>query len=97
MVKSVLQERIKTTGQPPSDAIAYVNKALDKRGLTAFDAGNEQARQRAVALTVGVSLDRFSQDETGTAALRGIFHFSGRRKYTPECRHYVVAEHKWFG
>jgi hypothetical protein len=63
IIKSVLQERVRTARQPLADAIGYVNKALDKRGLAAFDAGNTQARRRAVALTVGVSLEHFLQDE----------------------------------
>ena len=37
IVKGVLQERVRTVNQPPLAAINYVNKALDKRGLTAFD------------------------------------------------------------
>jgi hypothetical protein len=40
--------------QPLPDAIAYVNKALNKRGLVAFDPGNTKARNRAVELTVDV-------------------------------------------
>jgi len=40
IVKGVLQERVRTAKQPLHDAIAYANKAFDKRGLTAFDPRN---------------------------------------------------------
>ena len=61
-MKGVLQERVKTARQPPRDAIAYINKALDKRGLTVFDPKNSHARNRAVSLTVDVGLEQFFQD-----------------------------------
>ena len=53
---SALRERIKL-GQPLADAIAYVNKALDRKGLTAFDARAPEDRHQAVAATFGMSLD----------------------------------------
>lgn len=63
IMKGVLQGRIKTAQQPQGEAIAYLNKALDKRGLDAFDQSNTQARNRAVALTVDVGLERLTKSE----------------------------------
>jgi hypothetical protein len=60
IANGVLRERVEKMHQPLSEAIAYANKALDKRGLTAFSAGNTQARNRAVQLSVDVSLEQFS-------------------------------------
>jgi len=60
IVNGVLRERVDKMHQPLSEAIAYANKALDKRGLTAFDPGNTEARNRAVELTVDVSLEQFA-------------------------------------
>lgn len=62
IVNGVLRERVILMHQPLPEAITYVNKALDKRGLTAFSTGNTQARNRAVELTVDVSLERFTQE-----------------------------------
>ena len=60
IVNGVLRERVNQMHQPLVEAIAYANRALHRRGLTAFDAGNTKARNRAVELTVDVSLELFS-------------------------------------
>jgi hypothetical protein len=60
IVNAALRERVDKMHQPLPDVIAYANKALNKRGLTAFDPGNTQARNRAVELTVGVTLGQFT-------------------------------------
>jgi hypothetical protein len=44
-------------------ALAHVNKALDKKGVTAFDAHDPVQRKDAVARTVAVSLDLLTADE----------------------------------
>ena len=44
-------------------ALAYVDKALNKRGLSAFDAKNPESRGQAVASTMGVSLAELNDDE----------------------------------
>ena len=44
-------------GEALANALAYLNKALDKRGLTAFDAQNAQDRNAAVSATLRVSFD----------------------------------------
>src|SRR5215510_2810648 len=46
-----------------AQAIASVNRRLDARGLTAFDAKNEAARHKAVESTVSVSLELLSESE----------------------------------
>ncbi len=55
LVNGALRVRVEL-GQSLDDALAWVNRALDKRGLTAFDARDAEARDQAVALTLGVSL-----------------------------------------
>jgi hypothetical protein len=62
LVGSALRERIRR-GQSLPDAIATINKILDKRGLTAFDEKNPQERHQAVAKALGVSLDLLKPDE----------------------------------
>lgn len=60
LVNSALRIRIENDKQSLWDALEWVNKALEKRGLTYFDAKNSAARDRAVARTIGVSLDLLS-------------------------------------
>jgi WD40 repeat protein len=59
--------------QTLSDALAYVNKALDKRGLTAFDARSSVERNQAVAKTLDVSLELLSEDERSRYGELAIF------------------------
>jgi hypothetical protein len=63
LVNGALLHRVSNTGQTLADALAYVNRALDKRGLTFFDASNEAARESAVAKTLDVSLDLLGSEE----------------------------------
>ncbi|MBN2003977.1 MAG: CHAT domain-containing protein, partial [Anaerolineae bacterium] len=62
LANGALRARI-DRGQSLDDALAWVNRALDKRGLTAFDARDAEARNQAVTLTLGVSLDLLTADE----------------------------------
>ncbi len=48
LANGVLRDRF-GHGEALANALAYLNKALDKRGLTAFDAENPQARDAAVS------------------------------------------------
>ncbi len=57
LVGGALHDRVLNTNQLLPEAIAYVNRALDKRGLTFFDARDTDSRNQAVAKTMGVSLD----------------------------------------
>ena len=58
-----LRNGIENENQSPRDAIAWINKALTKRGLTYLDARKPENRNRAVATTIGVSLELLSSDE----------------------------------
>ncbi|HKU73078.1 MAG TPA: NB-ARC domain-containing protein [Pyrinomonadaceae bacterium] len=60
LVNSALRNGIENENQSAHEAIGWINKALDKRGLTYFDAHNSEARHQAVARTIGVSLDLLS-------------------------------------
>ncbi len=63
LTNGALRDRVQNNNQPLSDALAYVNKALDKRGLTAFDAHNAADRDQAVSQTLGVSQELLTDDE----------------------------------
>ena len=56
LANGVLRDRI-SRGEALANALVYLNKALDKRGLTAFDAENAQDRNAAVSATLRVSFD----------------------------------------
>jgi len=63
IVNGFLRDRVVNGRQPVSEAIAGVNKRLDVRGLVAFDPRDETDRSKAVARTIGVSLDLLSEPE----------------------------------
>jgi hypothetical protein len=73
LVNSALRNRIENDRQSPRDAIAWINKALDKRGLAYFDARNSDERHRAVVRTIGVSLDLLSDKERARYGELAIF------------------------
>jgi hypothetical protein len=62
LVNSALRERVRR-GQLLADALLYIKKTLEKRGLTAFDAQNAQERSQAVKNTLGVSFDLLSAND----------------------------------
>ena len=64
LVNSALRNRIENDRQSLRDAITWINRALDKRGLAYFDARNSDERHQAVVRTIGVSLDLLSAPET---------------------------------
>ncbi len=45
------------------DALRWVNKALDRKGVTAFDAYDVKQRDQAVSKTLDASLDQLDDDE----------------------------------
>ena len=51
-------------GKPLSDALVYLNRALDKHGLVAFDAANPLERDQAVRATLGASLELLNANES---------------------------------
>jgi len=63
LVNAALADRVLRSGQPLGAALAYVNKALDKRGLTFFDARDAGARHTAVAKTLGLSIAQLDEAE----------------------------------
>jgi hypothetical protein len=73
LVNSTLRNRIENDNQPLPDALAWVNKALSKRGLTFFDASKPKERQQAVTKTIGVSLDLLSEPERARYGELAIF------------------------
>jgi WD40 repeat protein len=73
LVNSVLRERVRQQKQPLDAALDYAWKALAKRGLTAFDARDAQAREQAVATTLGVSLELLTGQERDRYAELAIF------------------------
>ena len=73
LVNGALQDRVNNANQPLPDAIAYVNRALDKRGLTFFDVRDTESRNQAVAKTLGVSLELLKPAERARYAELAIF------------------------
>jgi WD40 repeat protein len=63
LANGTLRDRVYNNNQALSEALVYVNKALDKRGLTAFDAHNAAARDQAVSQTLGISQDLLTEAE----------------------------------
>jgi hypothetical protein len=62
LANAVLRDRV-VHGQALVNALTYINKALDRRGLTAFDAQNAQARDTAVGATLRVSFDLLQAEQ----------------------------------
>src|SRR5205807_4181335 len=62
LANALLRDRV-GRGEALPKALVYLNKALDKRGLTAFDAENMQARDAAVSATLRVSFDLLSREQ----------------------------------
>ncbi len=56
LANAVLRDRV-GRGEALATALVYLNKALDRRGLTAFDAQNAQDRNAAVSATLRVSFE----------------------------------------
>ena len=51
-------------GDSTAGALGYVERALDKRGVTAFDQGEASERDQAVRNTVAASLDQLSPQDS---------------------------------
>jgi WD40 repeat protein len=67
-----LRERLQR-GDTLEGALAYVNTALDKRGLTAFDKDAPTDRHQAVQSTLAVSLDLLSKQHRQRCAELAVF------------------------
>jgi hypothetical protein len=73
LVNGVLRDRVKNKEQSLPDAIAFVNKALDRRGLTAFDSRTPEDRSQAVNSAIDISLDLLSDEEKARYGELAIF------------------------
>jgi WD40 repeat protein len=62
LASGFLRERTRSR-ESLAQAIADVNRRLDARGLTVFDAKNDGARHKAVETTLAVSLEPFTESE----------------------------------
>jgi WD40 repeat protein len=63
LANGMLRDRVQDIAQPLSDALSYLGKALERRGLTYLDAQNAVARDQAVALTINASIDCLTSEE----------------------------------
>jgi predicted ATPase len=72
LVNGALHKRV-AAGQPLAAALASVNAGLDRRGLTIFDARDPVERGDAVARTLSVSLELFTDDERARFSELAIF------------------------
>ena len=72
LANAFLRDRV-AKKQALDRAIVDVNKRLDSKGLVAFDARNETDRTKAVALTIGVSLDLLDEARQPRFGELGIF------------------------
>jgi hypothetical protein len=73
LVNGFLRDRVVKLRQGLPLAIAAANKRLDEKGFVAFDARNETERTKAVALTIGVSLELLDNSGREHFAELGIF------------------------
>ena len=62
LANGVLRNRLQR-GQTLSEAFDYLDRALDKKGLTAFDARQSEDRSQVVARTLGVSFELLDEEE----------------------------------
>jgi WD40 repeat protein len=62
LLNRVLHHRVNETSQPLPDALSYVSKALDRRGLTFFDS-RAQSEQQTISTVLTESLNLLSDDE----------------------------------
>jgi WD40 repeat protein len=73
LVNGFLRDRVCKNRQPLDQAIAGVNRRLTEKGLDAFSARDEADRSRAIAKTIGVSLDLLTEDERARFAELAVF------------------------
>jgi len=63
LANGTLRERVINRHEPLHKALDYVERALDKKGLTVFDPKDVDAQNRAVAKTIEISLAHLTPDE----------------------------------
>jgi hypothetical protein len=62
LANGVLRQHVRQH-EPLHDALTYLQRALEKRGVVAFDARTSDARREAVARTIDVSLELLTPEE----------------------------------
>ena len=72
IVNGFLRNRV-SGGEPLPVAIDGANRRLGVKGLTVFDPGDETERDKAIARTIGVSLDLLSKAERERFGELGVF------------------------
>ena len=73
IVNGFLRDRVVKNGEPLPKAISGANQRLDIKGLVAFDPRNEAERAKAVARSIGVSLDLLDPNERARFGELGVF------------------------
>lgn len=73
LANAALRDRAQANRQDLAGALSYVNRALDRRGFTFFDARDPAARHQAVATTVDVSIERLSDAERARFSELAVF------------------------
>jgi len=73
LANAALRRRVDGMHQPLAAALAWVDEALDRRGLTAFDARDDEDRSQAVAKTLGISLELLDERERARFAELAVF------------------------
>ncbi|MEJ8826497.1 TIR domain-containing protein [Variovorax humicola] len=63
IVNATLRELILQQRKATAEALAYVNKALDRRGVTFFDKRQASSRHQAVRDTLVLSISQLDEDE----------------------------------
>jgi hypothetical protein len=72
LAREPLRQRI-ARGDSLKEALDYLNLALDRKGVTAFDRRDPQERRQAIGRTIEVSLELLSQTEQERYAELAIF------------------------
>lgn len=73
LVNGLLRDRVVERGELLPLALAYVGRALDKKGLTAFDASVAEERVQAIRKTIDISLQLLNEEEQQRYAELAIF------------------------
>lgn len=63
LANGVLRRRLVDAGQGFAQAVDWINRALDRKGVVAFDARDADERNRAVARTIRLSLEGLAENE----------------------------------
>jgi hypothetical protein len=72
LANGVLRNRVRS-GESLPNPIAYANRALDRRGLRAFDEHNPIERSQAAEMTLRVSLDQLTKEDRERFSQLAIF------------------------